>query len=101
MSEWIPFVYREFYDVPREILLTFKGKVLLLESLFDDKDDEYSKNYVVYELPASIMGNLNGSWEGFANQALSELGEIPVESVQFDNTRRKQIYGDVLEALNM
>lgn len=101
MSEWIPFVYREFYDVPREILLTFKGKVLLLESLFDDEEDDYSNNYVVYELPTSITEKLNGSWEGFAGQAISRLGEIPVEYVQFDPTHRKQIYGNVLKALNI
>jgi hypothetical protein len=101
MNEWISFEYREFYDVPREILLTFKGKVLLLESLFIEEDDEYSKNYVIYELPALITANLKGSWEGLAAQAISRLGEIPVEAVQFDTTRRQQIHANILESLNV
>jgi hypothetical protein len=53
-SNLVPFRYVEFYDVPRAIALRYKGKLLLLDSPFDDKLDEYPDSYSVYELPESV-----------------------------------------------
>ena len=51
ISAVIAFRYGSFWDVPRSILLRYRGKVLLLESHFDETLDEYPDHYTVYELP--------------------------------------------------
>ena len=101
MSEWVSFEYREFYDIPRMLIFTFRGRILLLKSSFDEEDDEYSKKYSVYELSPSSMEQLEDSWEGLESQALSCLGEISVETVKFDPTRRNQIDVDALKVLGV
>jgi hypothetical protein len=59
MAQWIGFEYREFFDVPRSIVLSL-----------DDTD-------------------LSGSWRQLSAAAIRRLGAIPVSHVQFDATRRR------------
>ena len=60
----IPFKYLGFYDVPRCIAVHHGGNLLLLESVFDEKIDDYSDNYSVYVLPDSVEDLLqSASWE--------------------------------------
>ncbi len=48
MSHWVPFEYREFYDVPRSIVLTLPdGRRVLLESRSAERLEEYRETYVV------------------------------------------------------
>ena len=63
MREFIPFKYRDFYDVPRLIVVKCTEKWLLLDSQFDDAKDDYSDSYDVYVLPASVQIPRTGSWE--------------------------------------
>ena len=35
MAGWIPIRYRDFYDVPRAVVVEFRGKLYLFDSLFD------------------------------------------------------------------
>jgi hypothetical protein len=59
----VRFRYVDFYDVPRAIVLSYKGKLLLLDSPFDDKLDDYPDSYSVYELPESVETSLaKRSW---------------------------------------
>jgi hypothetical protein len=101
MNDWVSFNYRDFYDVPRMLILTFKDKVLLLESPFSEEKDEYPNKYAVYELPQLSEEELSGSWENLTSKALSYLGEIPVETVEFDPTRRKQINATAFDNLGI
>ena len=52
VGQMIPFRYGGFWDVPRYILLRYRGKPLLLESPFDENLDEYPDDFAVYELPS-------------------------------------------------
>ena len=54
----VPFKYVDFYDVPRTIVLRYKGKFLLLQSAFEDQIDDYAESYSVYELPESVESSL-------------------------------------------
>lgn len=88
----VPFRYVEFYDVPRAIVLRYKGKLLLLDSPFDDKLDEYQDSYSVYELPESAEPSLaKGSWRFLENARQACVGQIPVKKVKFDSTKRKAL----------
>src|SRR5688500_12891607 len=51
MPHWVGFEYREFFDVPRSIVLPLEDRLLLLESAFSDEVSEYSADYQLYLLP--------------------------------------------------
>lgn len=91
MAGNIPFIYREFYDVPRIIILRRGNLQILLESAFDAEADEYSDNYKVFVLPNISDEDLKGSWETLASRATGLLGEIRVSDLDFDPSRRNDI----------
>ena len=87
MPQWVGFEYREFFDVPRSIVLPLEDRLLLLESAFSDEESNYSDDYELYLLPRDI--DLSGSWRQLSAAAVRRLGAIPVAHVQFDATRRR------------
>lgn len=90
-SPKVSFIYREFYDVPRMIILSRGNLRILLESAFDTEADEYSDTYKVFVLPNISEEDLRGSWEALASTATGLLGEISVNDLDFDTSRRKEI----------
>jgi len=89
MATWVGFEYREFFDVPRSIILPLEGGLVLLESPFSDEVSDYSDDYQLYLLPRDI--DLTGNWSDLSAAAIRRLGAIPVVRVQFDPTRRRKI----------
>jgi hypothetical protein len=87
----VPFLYREFYDVPRMIILWRGNLRILLESAFDTEADEYSDTYKVFVLPNISEEDLKGSWEALASTTTGLLGEIPLNGLDFDLSRRKEL----------
>lgn len=96
MRSLASFSYREFYDVPRMIVLRRGGSLILLESMFEAGRDEYSDNYRVFVLPDI---ELQDSWEGLSSKATKFLGEIPICDVKFDSTLRKEIDPELIDRL--
>ena len=99
MSEKIPFIYRDFYDVPRIIVVHHRGLAILLESRFDTHADDYSASYKVFVLSGMSEDELAGSWENLSLKATKFLGEVLVRDVQFDSTFRKEIDAGVIDGL--
>lgn len=89
MPTWVGFEYREFFDVPRSIVLPHADGLVLLESSFSDEESDYSEDYQLYLLPRDV--DLSGSWSDLAAGAIRRLGAIPVSHVQFDPTRRRKL----------
>jgi hypothetical protein len=89
MATWVGFEYREFFDVPRSIILSHADCLVLLESAFSDEASDYSDDYQLYLLPRDT--DLTGSWSDLSTAAIRRLGAIPVSHVQFDPTRRTKI----------
>jgi hypothetical protein len=88
----IPFKYAGFYDVPRYIALKYQDRFLLLQSAFDDDLDDYVPNYSVYLLAESVEDSLReGNWDFINTVPMSKIGEIPVCTVVFDQSKRKEI----------
>lgn len=96
---WATIRYRDFYDVPRIFIVTHNGKPYLFDCPFNDELDEYSESYRVYRLQAIPENELKGSWERLPEEAVGMLGEVPVEEVQLDATKRKSISTSVLDDL--
>ena len=99
MSGRVRIVYREFYDVPRMFILNHRGLKLLLDSPFDDVKDEYSPSYRVYVLPKTLDEQRLPSWEALAKIATRCLGEIPVDRLRFDPTKRADIDCEAIDSL--
>jgi hypothetical protein len=91
MNKTARFIYREFYDVPRMLILLHRQMQLLLESRFDDGIDDYASAYDVFLLPNVEESELKGSWEELSRRATAHLGQIPVQDLTFDSTFRLEV----------
>ena len=88
----VPFRYIEFYDVPRCLALRYQGKLLLLQSAFDEQLDDYPKSYSIYLLPESTKHSLaKNSWDFLTSTPMTPLGNIPIDTVNFDPTKRHSL----------
>ena len=97
LSEMTPFNYGGFYDVPRCLTLRYSGKRFLLQSYFDEDLDEYPTEYSVYVVPESADdSSLVCSPEFLNKTSLSCVGQIPIDQVTFDSTKRKQLDASIL-----
>jgi hypothetical protein len=91
--------YRDFYDVPRMFLVSHDGAQFLFECRFDDDLDDYADAYKIFLMPPREKLDLEGSWEHLSESATKFLGELPVNAVTFDETRRNAIDSQVIEEL--
>lgn len=92
-GEWLTIVsYRDFYDFPRLTLVANReSKFWILDSDFDDEQDEYSDNYKVY-----FLGNDSShAMEAFDLHAKGArggvVGVVPAFQIEFDATRRHEL----------
>lgn len=99
MADRVKIVYREFYDVPRMLIVSRRGLKLLLDSPFDESLDEYSPTYRVYVLPKEVDEHTLKSWEALPQMATKSLGEIPVDQVVFDASKRAEVDAGVIDRL--
>jgi hypothetical protein len=99
MSEMTKFTYRDFYDVPRMIILNHKEQKILLDCKFDDSLDDYPTTYKVYILPQDINEINEISWEDMTARAVRRVGEIPVKQLVFDHTKRAALDVSVIDDL--
>jgi hypothetical protein len=87
----VPFIYREFWDVPRMIVCKVDQTEVLLDSEFDESIDDYTPQYKVYTLPAGLKPELLKSWVDLPSKASAYVGKIAVSAIEFDSTKRKEI----------
>jgi|SRR5580692_4920278 hypothetical protein len=97
-SMMVPFQYGDFYDVPRVIVLKYKGHLVMLGSYFDENTDEYDDRYTIYLLPPSVEEQISDSWDLlFEDVGAKMIGRVPVTSVVFDSSKRKALNPEFLE----
>lgn len=98
-SSWLPIRYRDFYDVPRLVIVAYEGTHYLFDSPFDDDVDDYVGEYVVYRLPESAVAKLEEpSWTGLPSLG-EELWRVSVDLVEFDRSRRQFVSDSVFRHL--
>jgi hypothetical protein len=91
---WLEIIsYRDFYDVPRLILASDQGSNFwVLDSCFDDTIDEYPDSYRVYFLGCDAQ-QAKTTFEAHAKGDKEELsGLVPLAQLQFDATKRRQLF---------
>ena len=99
MCDWIPIRYLGFWDVPRNFLVRFSGDLYLFDCPFDEEGDEYPEYYSVYILPEMSREQIDADWVGLPARALRKTGVVPIDSVRFDPTKRKEIGAEVFDLL--
>jgi hypothetical protein len=94
-GSWLPIEYRDFYDVPRMIVVERRGQLYLFDAPFDDAADDYADHYAVYRLPESAREEVgSNSWVGLA-AAGQRVGDVAVSEVELDETKRRLINDNV------
>jgi hypothetical protein len=99
MTKMTSFQYVEFYDVPRCIALRYRDTLFLLQSAFDEKLDDYPSSYSIYTLPDSVKDSLlRGSWEFLSTTEMNCIGQIRIDQVVFDPSKRKELDASILDS---
>lgn len=81
--------YRDFHDVPRSFVLTWRGRALLFDCPFDRDADDYADAFDVFELPRELEGHLPHDWRSLRERSVARLGQVQVAALEFDPTRRR------------
>jgi hypothetical protein len=90
-SNWIPFNYREFYDVPRTLIFEIVDQFIMFDSKFDEIIDEYDENYQIWLIKNPNEFDWSTSWGNLPRESDTLIGRIAVKDVIFDETLRKFI----------
>jgi hypothetical protein len=100
MAEMTPFRYGGFYDVPRCLSLRYRERRFLLQSAFDEDLDEYPTDYAVYIVPESVDDSQALCTPEFlSNTPMACIGQIPIDQVTFDPSKRKELDASILDSL--
>lgn len=98
MAEMTPFTYGGFYDVPRCLTLHYRGSRFLLQSAFDEDLDDYPAEYSVYVVPESTYDSgAVCSPEFLSKTPMACIGQIVIDQVVFDATKRKELDASILD----
>jgi hypothetical protein len=71
----------------------------LLNSTFDEQLEDYPEVYDVFAMPRLSQADLDGPWYRLPERATRRIGQIPVERVVFDPSKRKQIDVSIIDEL--
>jgi len=93
------FRYREFYDVPRLMLVDGDDYTLRLESLFNDESEDYEPFYSV-RIAERLSKNKTAI--NFTDNGMRwrTLGRLPVSELRFSATKRSFFTCPALDALH-
>lgn len=100
-GSWLPIRYRDFYDVPRMLIVEYVGHLYLFDAPFDDEADEYSDRFTVYRLPDESRSKVElDSWAELPGDG-EAIGQVPMEDVEFDETKRQLMSAHVFRDLGV
>ena len=100
-ASWLPIRYRDFYDIPRAVIVDFEGATYLFDCPFDHDLDDYEQTYTVYRVPAEIAEEIDRiSWVDLGSRC-DPIGLVFAGEVEFDSTARKAIHRRVFDRLRL
>jgi hypothetical protein len=99
MENWTPICYKGFYDVPLVFLVPYRHEWFLFDCEFDEACEDYRDHYKVYLFPEVTLEDLPVDWTTLHHRAIRFLGQIPINRVRFDKSRRREMETSVLEQL--
>ncbi len=89
----VQFKYVDFNDVPHLVLFTYRGRLILLASYFNEEKDDYDENYSIQILPSWVEQRIaESSWRVLEDDIGAEqIGEISIKDVIFDSSKRNTL----------
>jgi len=100
-AQWVNIRYRDFYDIPRAVVVEWKGYTYLLDCVYNDDIDDYDSEYRVYELPDELRDQLDSmSWTDLGHRG-EQVGTVATASVEFDSTKRRALNTEIFEQLGL
>jgi len=90
----VPFIYVDFWDVPRLLLFRYRESLFVLASCFSEEKDDWPDSYTIQSLPNWVEDKIRESdWRVLEQEIEGRkfLGEIAVNSVIFDETRKRTL----------
>lgn len=97
-SARIPFIYKDFWDIPRAIVLEWNDSIYFFDCPFDDALDDYANTYKVFRLPAETATGVDVSWLDFHLRG-EAIGYVESQDFEFDATRRHTVSAAVFERI--
>lgn len=96
---WTSIRYRDFYDIPRAFLVEHDGSLFFFDGGFEERIDDYPESFRVYRVAPQPAEKLDaGSWEDLPSLG-TFVGEVPTNSVKFDDTKRAAIDDSIFDLL--
>jgi hypothetical protein len=96
---WAAIRYRDFWDVPRMFVTQYRSHWFLFDCAFDEEAEDFPHSYKVSLITPPREDELTGSWKDLPQRARRFLGEVAVDKVEFDPTKRQAIDTTLLEEL--
>ncbi len=96
---WPSIRYRDFYDIPRAVVVEWSGILYLLDCTYDTDIDDYEPIYTVHRLPEELRTRIDEiSWTGLGHLG-QRVGSVKTSDVEFDPTRRRSVNPSVFDRL--
>jgi hypothetical protein len=93
--------YRDFYDIPRAVVVEWGGQTWLFDCLYDYDVDDYESEYTVYRLPEEVAEKVDSvSWTDLGHLG-ERVGAVPTARVSFDPTKREALDAEIFEELGL
>ena len=100
-ERWVSMRYRDFYDIPRALVVEWRGQTYLFDCLYDHDIDDYPPEYVVYLLPQEVAEELDViSWTDLGHRG-ERVSAVPTADLNFDATKRKALDSTIFEQLGL
>jgi hypothetical protein len=99
MSPKTRILYSGFYDAPLAFTTRHKGVCFLFWREFDETLDEYEDVYRVFVLPQITDREIKKSWQSLRSRATSALGQVGLNELRFDATKRREVDTRILDVL--
>ena len=98
---WLPIQYGEFHDIPRAFVVNDDGNSYFFDCAFSDAIDDYPDDFIVYKLSKKVsLDRSDLPWRELHSHG-ERVGTIRVQNVFFDDSKRKAVRGDVVDALEI
>lgn len=89
--DWPHIRYRDFYDIPRAVVVEWEGVLYLFDCQYDPDTDDYEPIYSVYKLPEELRDGLDEiSWTDLGHRG-QRVTSVRTADVEFDPSRRRSL----------
>jgi hypothetical protein len=99
MNDWAPIQYMGFYDIPLIFVTRHRNQTFLFDCPFRADTEDYAEVYKVYLMPDPRPEDLPKDWTTLAGRATRYLGDVAVDKVRWDETRRHAIDAAVFDLI--